>query len=190
MNNPERINPAEAKTGAIDAAGERAEKLRKLESRAESSPEHGRESEAHAARERAEALFAKDSGKEHRHGGEPTTSPTAIRKITQREKNRAYKKTLTRIQSEMSAPARTFSKVIHAPVVEKTSEIIGSTAARPNALLFGAISAFILVLSVYTVSQTYGYRLSGFEMIASYGLGWVIGLSIDYFKIMATGRAS
>lgn len=189
MNNPERLNPSEAKIGAIDAAGERAEKLRKLESSVESSLETNRDSEAHAARKHAEEIFAKEAGKEHRSGGEPT-SPAAIRKITQREKDRAYKKTLSRIQSEMSAPARTFSKVIHAQAIEKTSEIVGSTAARPNALLFGSVSAFILVLSIYAVSQAYGYRLSGFEMIASYGLGWVLGLCIDYFKIMATGRLS
>lgn len=190
MNSPERINPSEVKINATEAASEQAEKLRKRESSVESSPEHNRDSEAHAARKNAEAIFAKEASSEHRQGGEPTASPAAIRKITQREKDRAYKKTLTRIQSEMNMPARTFSKVIHAPVVERTSEIVSSTAARPNALLFGSVSAFAILTVVYAISQTYGYRLSGFETIAAYGLGWVVGLMIDYVKIMATGRTA
>lgn len=189
MNSPERINPSEVKIGAAEAASEQSERLRKRESSVE-SPEHNRDSEAQHARKHAEAIFTKEAGKEHRHGGEPTASPAVIRKITQREKDHAYKKTLARVQSEMSTPARVFSQLIHAPVIEKTSEVIGSTAARPNALLFGSVTAFILLAAIYGVSQTYGYRLSGFEMIGSYALGWVAGLCIDYFKIMASGRLS
>ena len=51
------------------------------------------------------------------------------------------------------------------------------------------IMAFILLSIVYLVGRTYGYQLSGFEMIAAYGFGWVLGLLADYVKIMATGRA-
>lgn len=189
MNNPEKTSAPEIRIDAGEAAAKQAEKLRKLESSAEKSPETSGEQLAADARKETEAIFSKESGKESRQGGEPTASPTAIRKITKREKDRAYKQTLVRVQSEMSTPARAFSKVLHAPIVEKTSEVVGSTAARPNALLMGSVMAFTLLSIVYVVGQTYGYRLSGFEMIAAYGFGWVLGLMFDYIKIMATGRA-
>ena len=185
----ERLHTAEVALDVSEVAAEQAEKLRKLESSTEKNAEHSGEQLAADARKETEAIFAKESGSERRQGGEPTASPTAIRKITKREKERAYKQTLARVQSEMNAPARAFSKVIHAPIVEKTSEVVGSTAARPNALLMGSVVAFAMLSIVYAVGQTYGYRLSGFEMIAAYSFGWVLGLFADYVKIMATGRA-
>lgn len=189
MNSPERISHHESSAELHEAAAEQKEKLRKLESSVEKSPEKSGEQLVADARKETEAVFSKEAGKERRHGGEPTASARVIRKITKREKERAYKQTLSRIQSEMSPPARTFSKLIHAPVVEKASEVIGSTAARPNALLSGSVTAFILLAFVYAISHTYGYQLSGFEMIAAYGLGYALGLIGDYVKIMATGRA-
>jgi hypothetical protein len=191
MSGPEQLHGGgEIHVGTSEAAATQAEKLRKLEASSEKSPEKSGEQVAADARKETEAIFAKEAGSERRQGGEPTASPAAIRKITKREKDKAYKQTLARVQSEMNAPARTFSKVIHAPIIEKTSEIIGSTAARPNALLTGSVMALIMLSIVYVIGRTYGYQLSGFEMIASYSLGWVLGLMADYIKIMATGRTS
>ncbi len=190
MNSPERINPGEVKVGAAEAAAEQSEKLRKLESSAEKSGEHSGEQLAADARKETEAIFSKEAGREHRQGGEPTASPAVIRKITKREKQRAYKQTLARVQSEMSAPRRAFSKVLHSPVVEKSSEVVGSTVARPNALLFGSIFAFVFLSIMYGIGRHYGYHLSGFEMIGSYALGWVLGLIIDYIRILVAGRTA
>lgn len=190
MNNPERINPSEIKIGASEAAAEQANKLRSLESSAETTPEHNRDSEAHAARKSAEAVFAKESSREQRQGGEPSASPSTIRKITKREKDRAYKQTLARVQSEMGAPQRVFSKILHSPLVEQSATIIGDTVARPNAMLSGSLVAFMALTVMYVVGRQYGYQLSGFEMIGSYAIGWVIGLTIDYARLLANGRQS
>ncbi len=185
MTSPERISSGEIKFAASEAAAEQAEKLRsKLEKAGEQSPEKSSAERADNARRETESIFAKEHGSENRSGGEPTASPAVIRKITKREKARAYKQTLNRIQSEMSIPARTFSKIIHAPIIEKSSEVIGSTAARPNALLIGAVTALILLSIVYMIGRTYGYRLSGFEMISAYSLGYLLGLSIDIIMTM------
>ncbi|MFZ1812520.1 MAG: hypothetical protein WAU02_03320 [Candidatus Saccharimonadales bacterium] len=190
MNSPERLNPAEVKVGASEAAAEQAEKLRKLESSTEKSGEHSGEQLAADARKETEAIFSKEAGREHRQGGEPTAGPAVIRKVTQREKTRVYKQTLKRVQGEMSAPRRAFSKVIHAPIVERSSEIVGNTVARPNALLYGSIFSFVSLAVMYGIGRYYGYQLSGFEMIGSYALGWAIGLMVDYFRVLATGKAS
>jgi hypothetical protein len=100
----------------------------------------------------------------------------------------SYKKTMQETQAQMKPASRTFSKVIHNPVVEKTSEVIGSTVARPNAILAGSASAFLFTLALYLIARYYGYPLSGFETIAAFILGWVVGLLFDYLRVMITGK--
>ena len=96
---------------------------------------------------------------------------------------------MKQLQTELPPAQRAFSKVIHNPVVEKTSEIVGNTIARPNAILAGAMVAFFLVLAVYVVSKYYGYTLSGFETIGAFIGGWAIGMLYDYLRMMIIGRS-
>lgn len=186
-HSPEHLNPGEVKLGASEAAGEQAEKLRKLESSIEHSPESQAETiEKARAEANKEALLGKErGGAEKKAGGEP--SATTIRKVTQKEKNVEYKKTLREVQTQLNAPSRAFSKVIHTPAVEKTSEFVGKTVARPNAIVAGSACALILVSLVYWIAKRYGYPLSGFETIGAFLLGWVLGLIFDYVRVMATG---
>lgn len=100
----------------------------------------------------------------------------------------SFNDTMTQIRGEMGAPSRTFSKVIHAKPVEKTSEVVGSTVARPNALLAGGIGAFALTLAVYLIARHFGYPLSGFESIGAFILGWLVGMIIDYVRVTLSGR--
>ena len=97
---------------------------------------------------------------------------------------------MAHVQSELPPTQRAFSKLIHSPVVEKTSEFVGGTVARPNAILSGAVVAFFLVLAVYLVAKHYGYLLSGFETIGAFIVGWVIGVLYDYVRALATGKPS
>lgn len=100
----------------------------------------------------------------------------------------AYKSIVKQTQAELSPASRAFSKVLHNPVIEKTSEIAASTVARPNAILSGAVFAFILTLLVYVIARSNGYPLSGSETIAAFIGGWIIGVVYDFFKIMITGK--
>ena len=100
----------------------------------------------------------------------------------------SYKTTMKETQSQLSAPSRAFSKTIHNPVVEKASEAVGSTVARPNAILAGSVTAFLFTLAIYVVARHYGYPLSGFETIAAFILGWAVGLLGDYLRVMITGK--
>jgi hypothetical protein len=91
-------------------------------------------------------------------------------------------------RAHMSAPSRAFSKVIHNKTVEQVSAAVGSTVARPNAILSGAVFAFLLTLAVYLIAKNLGYPLSGFETIGAFALGWILGILYDFFKVMITGR--
>lgn len=187
--NPEKQPSSErSNIEAQAAAAERAEQLKdRLEKTGEHSPEQ-RTERVERARHEAKEVFAKEAGKEQHSGGEPTAR--AIRRVTAKEKKTTYKRTMKQIQSEMSPPARAFSKIIHTPVIEKASDAIGGTVARPNALLAGSMSAFILVTFVYLVARHYGYPLSGFETIAAFIFGWVLGITYDYLRAMWAGRKS
>jgi cobalamin biosynthesis Mg chelatase CobN len=173
---------------ALDALGqEHTERLRaKYEKVGEKSPEH----EAAGENAKHEALEAAIQHEKPSHKEHETSSPAVRRGSIKSERAASYKRTMTQIQSEMSAPSRAFSKVIHNKAVEKTSEVAGSTVARPNAILAGAIFAFIFTLATYLIAKHYGYQLSGFETIGSFTLGWVAGLLFDYFRIMITGKRS
>ncbi len=169
------------------AAAEQSTELAKNREVHEHSPEQQAEAIDQARAEaNKEALMGKErGGAEAKNGGEPTH--TAIRKVTKKEKDVEYKKTLKEIRSQMNTPSRAFSRVIHFPIIEKTSDIVSGSLARPNAIVAGSTMSFVLVVLIYTVAKHYGYPMSGFETIGAFIIGWVIGITYDYFKVMATG---
>lgn len=191
MNGHERIkhpehdttNPEELEKAGIE---QRQEIEKQLEKRHERSLE-----DTSAEREaRQEAL---ERAKEHEptnHEQRETISPAERRRgpITKKERDASFNTAMRDVQSQMSTPSRMFSKLIHNKAVEKTSEVVGSTLARPNAILSGAVFAFILTLGIYVVAKNIGYPLSGFETIAAFIIGWLLGTAYDFVKVMVTGR--
>ena len=151
----------------------------------ESSPERAERSKEAA---RAKALESAVSIEKIGRTKEKIAAPTARRGSIKRERDASYTRTMSQVQSELSGPSRTFSKVIHNKTVESASEVAGATIARPNAILAGAIAAFICTLGLYLVSKRFGYQLSGFETIGAFAVGWVIGLLFDFLRTMITGK--
>jgi hypothetical protein len=183
LNNiPEREQP---NAEALDAARQerRAELERNLEAAAEKAPERSVEQSVAEAKEAAAKAEKK---------AEKAVVSVEKRRDTpaqRRAKAKAsYKKTMKETQDHMKPAQRSFSKVIHNPAVEKTSEVVGSTVARPNAILAGSVTAFLFTLGIYLFAKYYGYPLSGFETIAAFILGWAVGLLFDYLRVMVTGR--
>jgi hypothetical protein len=110
------------------------------------------------------------------------------RVIGKAEREASFNATMQEVRTHMSPASRTFSKVIHNKTVEKVSDVAGNTVARPNAILSGAIVAFALTLGVYLVARNMGYPLSGFETIGAFAVGWILGVTYDFLKVMVTGR--
>ena len=173
---------------------EQYDKLReKIESGAELGVESGEKAAEKAKVEALENAISVEKGGAEKAAKQPKEGPAAPKRrgtISRKEKEVAFKKHISHAQSEMSPPARAFSKFIHARAVEKTSEVVGATVARPNAILSGAIFAFVLVLAVYLIAKNYGYVLSGFETIAAFAIGWILGVFYDFFRVMITGKKS
>lgn len=184
MNSPEQFKGAERNTEAVSkAAAERGVETRKLlEASNEKGPEQQTERAERARVEASkEALFSREAGNEHRQATD-STAPS-MKRITKTQRKESYAQTMKLVRTHMSGPQRTFSKVIHQPVIEKSSEVLSNTLARPNAMLAGSFCALVLVTVVYVVARTYGYPLSGFETIGAFILGWIIGIIYDYAKL-------
>lgn len=167
-----------------DLGAEHQERLKNNLENREKSP---KETEKSIDDARKEAL-------EHATSHEKTTKKELAEKaperrgaITKKERKDSYDSTMREVRSQMSGSSRTFSKVIHNPVVEKTSEVVGSTVARPNAILAGSMFAFLFTLGIYLIAHFNGYSLSGTETIASFVLGWLVGIVVDYVRMLVRG---
>lgn len=192
MSSPEQLSssPESVESHAESAA----ERLEALEKRGEQSPERSGEQKERAVETAraaaAEQAISKEKGGAEKGRKEPSGTPRRHGTISRKEKDASFKRHMKQVQSELSAPSRAFSKIIHNKAVEKTSDFIGATIARPDAILSGAITAFLLVLAVYLLARGFGYVLSGFETIAAFIIGWVLGIVYDYLKSVITGKPS
>ncbi len=161
----------------------------RLKERLESQGEQTKETQGNNLQEALEKASSSEKIKQS-HEKSPETKKRRDTRVPKKDKQVKYRQTMKDVQSELPVPSRVFSKFIHARAVERTSEVIGSTVARPNAILAGSLVAFVFTLSIFLVARHYGYPLSGAETLAGFGIGWIIGLLIDYLRIMITGKAS
>ena len=179
MTNPETSTPHETMVGNAEAAAERSAELTKSAEKS-AEPKGERQNRVESAREATrEALAKKD-----RPAGEKKTAVSSVptkSKASAKQKNTTYRATLSNIQSDMGPVSRTFSKVLHTPVVESTSTVLSSTVARPKSIIAGSFVSLVVVSILYLISKHYGYSLSGFETIGAFAVGW--GLCLIYEAI-------
>lgn len=188
MSDAERLNNSQEQDIEIQRSA--AEQLEKLANNPESTVELSpRDIEAKAEKARAEALekaVSSESNKDKKIEKQAATSRRGP--ISKKQLDKSFSQTMKQVQSELPTSSRIFSKVIHNKAVEKTSDFLGSTIARPNAMLAGAVMAFILTLGIYIMAKTIGYKLSGFETIAAFIVGWLLGIIYDYLHVLFTGK--
>lgn len=108
---------------------------------------------------------------EHRQPG-PTN--------TREAKTHSFNTTMHHVRNNLSRPEKTFSKFIHRPLVEKTSEVVGATVARPSGIAGATIAAFVGLLSVYGIARFAGFELSGSEIPLLLAIGFVSGLLFEW----------
>lgn len=106
--------------------------------------------------------------------------------VSRELKKEALRRTMTRVRKQLSAPARSFSKVIHQPVVDAVSQVGSKTVARPSGLLGGSICAFIGSSSFLWLAKHYGfnynYLLFFLLFVGGFALGMVIELALFAFR--------
>jgi len=191
MSSPEQLQNGEQGVDLRETAKAQLDKLTdKPESAVELSPKDNEANTEKARKDAMESAVSVEAGGKEKEKPKDAQSPPRRGPIDKKTQEKSYKQTMSRVRSDLPVGSRSFSKLIHNKTVEKTSEVLASTVARPNAILAGAATAFILTLIAYTVAKTLGYGLSGSETIAAFIIGWVLGLIYDYFRLMITGHKS
>lgn len=102
--------------------------------------------------------------------------------------DKTFDATMAEVTETMPTYQQRFSKVIHHKTVERFSDGLTATVGRPNALLFGAVTSFAVTLAVYLLAKSFGYNLSGFESIAAFAIGWVVGFIFDLLSSRRTKK--
>lgn len=149
-----------------------AERLKKLETRAETS--ENKAEQVDAAREKLRQLERTPSAHEAAPKAEPT--PTYQGVLT---KAANYRHTMASLQHRMKPAARRFSKFIHRPTVENVSEALGKTVLRPSVSL-GAVSVAVVTVGfVYLSSRHYGFVMQGSVLWISLLAGGILGLIVE-----------
>lgn len=90
-----------------------------------------------------------------------------------------YQQTMHSVQRQLPTASRAFSKVIHTPAVEATSEVLERTVARPSVSVGSTWTALIVGAVFYFTARHFGYVLSGSEMLLSFVVGAVLGLVLE-----------
>lgn len=175
-NDSELLELANRRTEVIKDDLERAE-------RAHADRRHTHEADALA---RAKEVAAHET----RHTDQHLPSPAERRRgaIPKKQLANAYDIQMKHARERMTPVGRAFSKVIHIKAIESASDTLGSTIARPNALLCGSIAAFLAVTVLYFLAKYYGFQLSGYETIVAFITGWLLGILYDYFSVLFRRR--
>ncbi len=164
----------------------------KQQERLKENVERSVEKKSHESVEDARKEALEQAGKAEREQkkAEKESSPAERRgPSSKKEKDASFDATMSEIRTHMSAPSRAFSAFIHNKTVEKVSDAVGGTIARPNAIVSGAGFAFLFTLVIYLIARYNGYPISGSETIASFALGWIVGLLFDYVRVLVLGKS-
>ncbi|OYX39844.1 hypothetical protein B7Z00_00285 [Candidatus Saccharibacteria bacterium 32-50-10] len=178
-NSPEQARKFES----LEKAGaERSAELQEqLNDNRESGPEADQEQLSEARHEALE--LAQPVEKELSKSPEKTKERPRHNRPTKKDLDANFQRSMDHIRKDMSPTSRAFSKIIHNPAVDKISEAVASTVARPNLILAGGLGTLILCTAVYLLAKRYGYVLSGFEAIGTFLLGWAIGAVIEFARV-------
>lgn len=156
-------------------AREQLDAIRKeLETKAEKQPDNKKDIGEIAQRVEHQAISGKEFTPTER--APQRQHPVLINKQL---KDMAYSRTMLRVQKHLSLPSRYFSKAIHSKALDKPSEVVGKTVARPSSMLGGALFAAIGTSLLLWTTERYGYEYNYLAVILLFGTGMVLGLIIE-----------
>lgn len=96
--------------------------------------------------------------------------------ITKDLRSKAYWRSLHRIRAHLNPTERSFSRIIHQPLIDKVSEVTSRTAARPIGLLWASITALLGSLAALIWAKRYGYGFNYSLLILLFVIGYCFGL--------------
>ena len=117
-------------------------------------------------------LLKKDEIKDFEHEVSQIQVQKELKGIT-------LKKTIAGIQKQLPANERTFSKVVHNPVIDKISAVGERTIARPIGILGGGALALLgSLLSTY-FSRKFGMSYNIFMFVIFFAVGYILATLLE-----------
>jgi hypothetical protein len=166
----------ETNSEKLDLSQEQARNLERLREAAEHAPEQSPETLTELQQSAEQQAI---SGKEITVDEHETTNGTQPYGVHQTLKSNAYKHTLSRVQSRLSAPERGFSKLIHQSTVESVSNTSAKTLARPSGILGGGLLALVGSSYLLYAAKHYGYHYNFFVFFLLFIIGFAAGILLE-----------
>lgn len=174
----------EHKTETLDLGAETEANWKRLKEAADKESEASTETiTSLEAAARTEAF----SGKEVTIGETEASQPTHSG-VHRELKGVAYARSMERIRSNLSAPDRALSKVIHTPAIDAISNGLAKTITRPSGILGGGTFALIGSLGLVYFSSHYGvaYNYTAFAFL--YIAGYLAGVIVEAIIRIIRGK--
>lgn len=161
----------------LDTNGEMQKLKEQLESEAKQADKDPLQKhvESLQARAEAQAISGKEVSQVENHAKDETHSFGITREL----KQDAYNRTLKKIQGNLGTSDRIFSKVVHQPVIEKVSNGLAKTIARPSAFLGGSLGALLGSAILVYMSRHYGFSYNYAAVFATFVIGYITALTIE-----------
>jgi len=177
-HNQEHHKSSEHHQASKEAEALAREKLNEIIEKGKDVPHDSQEKAEDARHEASQEALSRDEVLATQQEEEPEEAQIPVNSEL---KGMAYQRTLNRVRKDLSAPERSFSKVIHNKAVESFSEAAGKTVARPSGLLFGGIFAFIGSSLFLWATKHYGYEYNFLLFALFFVAGFALGLLLELF---------
>lgn len=115
------------------------------------------------------------SGAEHNVGDTKNESSNQSFGYSQQLKVDGYKRTIRKVQNEMNFADRTFSKVVHQPLVESVSNGLARTVARPSVFFGGSLGALLGSGALLYMSRENGFTYNYSVFLVTFIGGFLLG---------------
>jgi cation transport ATPase len=139
--------------------------------------EHGSNEDLEKIREKIEHQAPLKNERSHSEKEHSSHSHPVI--INKQLKDMAFSRSMTRTRKKLSRSSRAFSKVIHNSTIDKSSEFVGKTVARPSGMLTGAFLAFIGTSALLWITRHYGYTYNYLMVVILFVGGMLLGLGLE-----------
>ncbi len=111
---------------------------------------------------------------------ETSDHDTSHQYVTGELKDMAYQRAITRVRRQLTPGQRSFSKVIHQPVVDAVSEATAKTIGRPSGILGGGLLALAGTTAYYYITKHYGYDYNYGVFLLLVAAGFVVGWLAEF----------
>lgn len=122
---------------------------------------------------------------ERLEAAEKASEPSPPTDINRELKQITLRRELQRIRRELPIPQRVLSRIIHQPIIRKTSEVVGQTVSRPSGLLGGGLVALLGTSGYLYLAKHIGFRYNYGIFLLLFAGGFALGLLLEFLVYLA-----